>query len=115
MQSTTEQIYAVCPIWKNGEASVYGNKDVKWTLDRFDLDEETFENYKQQRQKAKDKFIKEQGKRFDKEDKGFRVVLATGKRFFEFSFDGMVFNYKENKIPLSDVKSIKNKILEFIK
>lgn len=111
-----ERIYAICKIMKNGKASVYGNDSVEWTLDKFDLDKETFENYKQMRQKANEKLIKEQTKRFDKKDKGFRIVLwINNNRYVEFSFDGMQVKYGEKLIPLSNRKSIKNKIEEFVK
>lgn len=113
-----EKIYAVCPIMKNGKASVYGNESEKWTLDKFDLDEETFENYKQMRQKANEKLIKEQGKRFDKKDNAFSISLVipvknTGVvRFMIFTFDKISDHFNKYTISPSDKEAIINKIKE---
>ena len=116
----SKRIFAVVKKDKNGIGRVVHNDQIEWSKDQFDLDEETFGKFIEMSDKAQKKFLKEQGKRFDNEDKDFRTILVissktkAAQKFVNFTFDGVNFHFRENNIPLTDKKEIKKQIEEFI-
>lgn len=116
----SKRIFVVVEKDKNGIGRVCHNDQFEWSKDQFDLDEETFEKFIEMSDKAQKKFLKEQTKRFDNEDKEFRINLVISaktkslQKFVEFRFDGVSFHFKENNVPLTDKKEIKRRIEEFI-
>ena len=116
----SKRIFAVVKKDKNGIGRVVHNDQFEWSKDQFDIDEETFEKFIEMSDKAQKKFLKEQGKRFDNEDKDFRTILVissktkAAQKFVNFTFDGVNFHFRENNIPLTDKKEIKRRIEEFV-
>ena len=116
----SKRIFAVVKKDNKGIGRVVHNDQFEWSKDQFDIDEETFEKFIEMSDKAQKKFLKEQGKRFDNEDKDFRTILVissktkAAQKFVNFTFDGVNFHFRENNIPLTDKKEIKRRIEEFV-
>ena len=116
----SKRIFAVVKKDNKGIGRVVHNDQFEWSKDQFDIDEETFEKFIEMSDKAQKKFLKEQGKRFDNEDKDFRTILVissktkAAQKFVNFTFDGVNFHFRENNISLTDKKEIKRRIEEFV-